>query len=583
MTSRAYELLEAEEPDLDAAQACFARAASMVRPGDDRAYALGQLAAVALRAGRPGDVLAALMSEADWAHHVPASFDSLWRAAVAAEEIEPFCWLSQREARYHEPSVVWIDWGVGLALREGRWDFAGRLIDLVGTFGEAPLQALLRGQLLEKQERTDEAIESFRSAAEIGCTDARCFRRLTLLLDRVKRRDEAAEWCRRALVLELDAAARAEIEKRLARLEAPAGKKRMASAGVIPLYLRRGDATIERVASAPVALVNATIASAALWGAGTRRGTHHLFLRAPDGNVALEWALGLTPRAVSPTRDGRRCLVVGPVAVDDTRSRGMIASSDGEVVDLGLVDSASAVAVLSDRWVTASREGPIQAIGCRGEALWTAALPGSVFAYHFAADDERVLATHTDRLFELDPSCGELRGSAMIPEKPPFTSAEGPITISISFGEAASWARGLGIAAGRGWLIAADRLFEVTRGPGLVGRARYDGYDYPSYPVTDRRGGLVAFQGSDHIAVVGRDGPRDPIPCPWSRHDLVPLAHGRLASFGGNELALLDEATGEETHLIEAASKIRSVEARLDGAALVAVGRDLLLVTPRHP
>jgi tetratricopeptide (TPR) repeat protein len=580
MTERAYRLLEAEDPDLDAVQACFTRAAACVGPGDDRAYALGQAATVALRAERPRDSVEALMSDIDWPHHVPASFDCLMRAAVAAEDLEPFRWLAQREARYHEPSLAWVDRGVSSALREQRFTFAERLVELVGGLGDAPLQALLHGQVLEKEGREGDAIESFRRAAELGSADPRAFRRLTLLLDRAKRRDESAEWCRRALRLDLDAAARAEIEKRLARLQAPAGRKRDASAGVIPLYPRKGNATIERLASAPVALTEASVADGVLWGTAMRKGSPHLFSRAPAENVELEWALGLTPLTVCASSDGRCCLVMGPISADDKRWRGMVASLDGGVVDLGLLDVVSAVVTLADRWLTASRDGPVQAFGLGGEPRWTASLPGGVFPYHFAADSQRVLATHTDRIFELDPNDGALRGSSKIPEKPEVTSSVGPVTISMSFGEQASWPRGLGIAAGRGWLIASDQLFEVAPGARLIGRERYEGYDYPSVAVVDRRGALLAFKGNEQIAVVGPDGLRPPIPCPWSRRDLSRLSPHRLASFGGNVLALIDEASGQETHLLEAASKIGAVDAGPDGAALVAVGRDLLLVSP---
>jgi len=520
------------------------------------------------------------MSDVDWPHHVPASFDCLARAAVAAEDLEPLRWLAQRDGQYHEPSLAWVDRGVGLALREQRFGFAERLVELVGGFADAPLQALLHGQVLEKQGREGDAIESFRRAAELGSTDPRAFRRLTLLLDRAKRRDESAEWCRRALRLDLDPAARVDIEKRLARLEAPAGRKRDASARVIPLYLRQGDATIERLASAPVALTEASVADGVLWGTAMRKGRPHLFVRAPAENVELEWTLGLTPHTVCASSDGRSCLVMGPISADDGRWRGMVARSDGEVVDLGLVDVVSAVITLADRWLTASRDGPVQAFGVGGGLLWKASLPGGAFPYHFAADSQRVLATHTDRIFELALSGGELRGSTKIPQKPEVTSSVGPITISMSFGEEASWPRGLGMAAGRGWLIASDQLFEVAPGPRLIGRERYEGYDYPSFAVTDRRGALVAFKGNEQIAVVGPDGLRQPIPCPWSRRELSPLTHGRLASFGGNELALINAMSGEESYFLEAPSKIGAVEAGPGGAALVVVGRDLLLVRP---
>lgn len=571
---QAQAALERKEPDSQTAAEFFARAAEFVSPGFERAFVLGQLATIALKSGRPEEAVSVLLSEADWPHHVPAAYATLARAAVQADSLEAFRWLATRPGQYWEPSSAVFDQGVRIALNAKKPEFADELVGLAEQLCERgdPVVPLLRGLTREKQKRPEEAIAAYREAAGHGGTDPRVFRRLSLLLDKAKEPEEAAEWCRRGLALDLDARARQDLEKRLARIQAGSGKPHEASE-ILPIYVRSGVASIEREFSFPVQIREAAQAGGVAWARATRRGSPCVFVGQP-GNECRELRVDVKPTQLFVHPTGDRCVVLGHDAQGN--DVGAVALSDGLVSLFPLPGTPREVVRLADGWIASFRDGMLERRDWSGQPAWQSRLPDPDAYPHFLAADERIaLASHLDRIYELDPATGEIKGTVQIKAAEPQEISAGPLTISIALG-GAFWLQGLGVANGRGFAIANDRFFEVLPGPRLEPRERLQQFDDVRVPIVDEQGQLLAFQGNDAFRLLGPDGELGPaMSCPWPRHGLARLPDGHLVSYGSRELAVLDES-GSETHRFEATHDVRSVAATGPMQVRVAVARDVL-------
>lgn len=570
---QAQAALEREGPGSQTGAELFARAAGTVPPGFERAFALGQLATIALKSDRPEEAVSVLLSEADWPHHVPAAYATLARAAVQSETVEAFRWLATRSGKYWEPSGDVLDQGVRIALNAKRLEFADELVRLAEELYESvdPIVPLLRGLVREKQKRPQDALAAYREAADRGGTDARIFRRLSLLLDKSKESEEAAEWCRRGLELNPDARVRQELEKRLARIEAQSGKP-PETAEILPVYLRSGDASIERELSFPVQVSEATQARGTVWARATRRGSSVVFVGRrdePSAELALDFKA--TRLVASPT--GGSCLVFGHES--EGNPLGSVVSPDGVASTFPLPGTPREIACLDDGWIASFREGALERRDWAGRLTWQAhLLHADAYAHFLAADEQIALASHLDRVYQFDPSTGEATGTVEVePAKTQEISA-GPITMGITVGP--SWLQGLGVAKGRGFAIAGDQFYEVLPGPQLELRERLQRFDDVRVPMVDEQGQLLAFQGNDGFRLLGPNGElRSTVACPWQRHGLARLPDGRLVSYGGRELAVLDES-GLETHRFETTHDVRSVAAVGRTLVRVVVARDVL-------
>jgi tetratricopeptide (TPR) repeat protein len=567
--------LDADDPDPRGAERLFAQAASLVPPGFDRSFVLGQLATLALEDDRPADVVELLLSVADWPHHVPAAFATLTRAAVEARSIEAFRWLATRPGEYHDPTPAVLDHGVRIALRAGDAPFARELVALASELcSEADsLVPLLQGLVLEKDGRPADAIHAYQRAAELEGSDARIYRRLTLLLDREKKPDEAREWCRRALELDLEASARQEIEKRIARLEAPTGAKRSAAASVLPLYVRSGSAQIERTASFPVQVTRAVQAGEKIWASGTRRSRPHLFIC--SGDAVAEFPLEIRPTDLFPHPRGEMCLVIGIEGNEDPA--GLLVQQDGSVVQLSFQDRPNNVVVLPDGWLCSYRAGDLERWEWSGQLRWRSRLPDpESYAHFFAADSDLCLASHLNQIFELRIDSGEVLGSVAVEAQPTTMSAGGfEIEFEIS---GFDWVLGLGVRDGRGFAVADQKFSQISHGPDLQLQEKLEGDDAVRFPLHDESGRLLAFRANDSFRAVLPDGSlASPVAAPWDRRDLAPLEGDLWISYGGTQIAAMD-AGGHESYVFEAAKQIRSLGPVGSRTIRTVIGRDVLRV-----
>jgi tetratricopeptide (TPR) repeat protein len=568
--------LDRGDGDPSLAEDRFGRAAALVPPGFERAFVLGQIATIALDLGRADQAVAVLLSDADWPHHVPAAFATLTRAGVEARSAEAFRWLATRPAEYHETGIEPLDNGVQIALRQvNDVEFAERLTDLAAELcGDGdPIVCLLRGLVREKQDRRGDAIAAYVSAAELGGTDPRIYRRLTLLLDKEKRRDEAKQWCRRALEIDLDAAARQDIEKRLSRLEAAPGAKRAASAHVLPLYVRTGAATIERVTAFPVQVTQAVQGPATAWGSGTRRKSPHLFI-AQIGGDAAEYQLTFRPIVLRLAPEGAHCLALG--SAEDGTCQAALVREDGESRALVLPAAPDNVVALADGWLVSFRSGVLEKYTWSGERSWRSQLPGpGAYAHFLAADSEIAFASHLNTIYEVDTEAGRVNGPVVIEPKSSEYSA-GTVSFTMEYGEASAWVAGLAVDRGRGFAVAADQFFEILAGPRLLPRERFDDFDHVRIPMFNDAGRAVAFQGNETFRAIQADGSLGAeIRCPWRQHGLARLDDHRFASYGARRISIID-ASGQESHKLEAANEVRSLRVIDANTCRAVIGKDVL-------
>ena len=568
-----------EDGDPKRAEEHFSRASALVPPGFDRAFVLGQIATIALDLGRADQAVAILLSDADWPHHVPAAFATLIRAGVEAQSAEAFRWLATRPAEYHEAGIEPLDNGVQIALRQTKdVEFAERLVDLAADlFGDgSPVVCLLRGLVREKQDRRGDAITAYVSAAELGGTDPRIYRRLTLLLDKEKRRDEAKQWCRRALEIDLDAAARQEIEKRLSRLEAAPGAKRAAAAHVLPLYVRTGAATIERVAAFPVQVTQAVQGPATAWGSGTRRKSPHLFSAQIGGDV-VEYQLTFRPIVLRLAPGGAHCLALGS-AEDGTCQAALFRGNGGESRALVLPAAPDNVVALADGWLVSFRSGVLEKYAWSGERSWRSQMPGpGAYAHFLAAGSEIAFASHLNTICEVDTETGRVSGPVVIEPKSSEYSA-GAVSFKMEYGEASAWVAGLAADAdqGHGFAVAAGQFFEILAGPRLLPRERFDDFDHVRIPMLNDAGRAVAFQGNETFRAIQADGSLGAeIPCPWRKHGLARLDDHRFVNYGARRISIID-VSGQETHDLEAAKEVRSLRVIDANTCRAVIGKDVL-------
>jgi hypothetical protein len=213
-----------------------------------------------------------------------------------------------------------------------------------------------------------------------------------------------------------------------------------------------------------------------------------------------------------------------------------------------------------------------------GELRWQDRLSRQeAFAYFFAGDESRGLASFMNQIYEFVPATGTIGGPMAIE---PSVEIFRESTFEVTF-EQEAWVQGLGLSRGRAFVLGGDRLFEVLPGPRLELREELDQNERLQVALTDENGELIGFQGNGVLRVLRRDGTLAPAAaCPWERHGLARLNDEQLVSYSNRLIFILDAVTGEETHVFEAANNIRSLKVEGGSETRVVIGRDVLKVIP---
>lgn len=559
--------------DLPGAARLLAQAAELVASGPDRAFILSQLARTYLRLGQPEAAITVLISERDWPHHLPAAFEILIKAAGQVSAVEPLRWLAKCPAQHHQPSPEVMERALGIALYRGDLDFGEQIVGLATELYSAENMhaALLRGRLRDRQKRESEAIDAYLVAARLGTRDSRCYGRLVFLLNKTRRLDETLEWCRRGLELGLDATIQRQLEKILVRRTALPGGTRGALQTLLPIYVRRGDAAVERMAQLPVVPGSAVQAGDLTWALGTRAGNPHLYPCKLDTAAAVAFPTPFAPRELFARPRGQTCLALGANGAD---WQAMMLETDGAGAVFPLPGKPRGVIVLGERCIFAFRDGTVEARTWDGQPEWRVRFAGSAFAYWLAGGGDRALTTYLDWIYELEPATGRDAGHMSVKTAPGIA----PGGAARTAGARRAWIQSVGFIGARAFGIFHGGFFEIGRGARLELVEAISPATPPYRVLTDSSGQLIALKGEASMRTVGLDGRLSgSIPAPTSPYDLERLDATRFVRYDNRVIETLD-ADGSELHRFETADLIRSLRVIGEKELRLVVGRDVLRV-----
>lgn len=220
----------AKNGDAPAAEIFRRQAVANSEPGEERANARAELADLYRDQSTPEKVIEALVHQAEWAYLPARSFRYLEAAALETGNTTVFQWLATLPAANWKSGPAVLRDGVVKALKAKN----GPLATQIGALFSIPqlhdelMMLEVGGRIWEARGERDQAISAYLRAANAGSKEPFVYRRVTMLLDKAKRRDEAAHWCREALRQKvLDDKATTEIAQRLARLTStPEERKR---------------------------------------------------------------------------------------------------------------------------------------------------------------------------------------------------------------------------------------------------------------------------------------------------------------------------------------------------------------------
>ncbi len=573
LMKHARRLQGGESLDLRAAAQVLAQAAELVEPGPDRAFALSQLARTYLRLDQPDGAITVLLSEQDWPHHLPTAFEILTKAAGQASAVEPFRWLATCPAQHHEPSPQVFERALGIALYRNDYDYGEQILTLASELypPEDVNVALLKGRLRDRQKRQSEAIDAYLQAARLGTRDARCYSRLTTLLNKTRRLNETLEWCRRGLELGLDAATQRQLEKILVARTALPGGKRSALETILPLYIRRGEALVERVAQLPIAPNRAVQTGELTWALGTRSGNPHLFPCKVETAEAMGFQAPFVPREFFVRTGGQICLALG---LHGAEWQAMMLAANGASAVFPLPDKPRNVSVLPDRCIFSFRDGTIEARTWNGQPAWQVRFARNAFAYWLSGGEDRALVTYMDWVYELVPETGQDAGHASVKTAPGIAAGGAARTA----GSRRAWIQGLGFIGERAFGLFHGGLYEIGRGARLELLEAISPEDPLYRMVSDSDGELIALRAEASMRTVGLDGKlSEPFPTPTGNHHLERLGATRFVRHSSRVIATID-ADGTEMHRFETADPIRSVRVIGEKELRVVVGREVLRV-----
>lgn len=472
----------------------------------------------------------------------------------------------------------------GRALREHRPDLARVLLertlaDSLVLFDQDSSWVArgLIGKAIEDEGRPDDAVSYWARAFSEGSNDGLTANRLSMLLQKNKRYQQAAQVLEDALSRSLPANVEERLRKRLVRVQDEVLPKSERRKTDVPSYSIR-DATVPIEEVFQVRL-RPPIRRFDLWGDlvrcfGLAKDQGSVFdVVLEDGSVVRELR-GLPAwdeLIFSPPRAALGVERFGTLG----KGRATLSFLNAEFDVLGqatLPDAVSEAAVAGEQWAVGCRDGNLYAYSLDGQQLWSWSTPGSEepvespgfrpCPYYVTAIDDLVVTSSMGRIFAVGPA-GDLRWTHEIPTMAPRRVAhtvqvEGEdIDLAIEFGTMEPWVSSL---ATRGVSVL------VGSNDGRLHQYAASGTLEQTFQVGDASTICAVNPGSDQFAAwsngqlllpgVGESfaWAKDPPSCVSPGESLVALARR-------NRLDLLN-ATGAPLGTVEFAKRISGVRLR---------------------
>ena len=552
-----------------------------------QAVAFGALAQFLLEEDRPEDaeheIQAALAIVPDDVNLLR----SLWRALHLKRDASGVVEVMLHEFKVrNQPSGGWpvLCWLADLTAREGEPEFAEELarqaVERARSDENAEAHWLavgILGRVIERADRTSEAIEVWQSAFERGSRDPLTVNRLSMHLERQRKLVEAVTVVEQAIEQPLPSDVEDQLRKRLERCRARLEKR---SRRDIPAFsVRTGEREMRLLAQARVSPAVRKLHTAGAIGRSwsLRRNAGVWTKWAIESAAVLERRDDLPRlRTLEFAADGHAIGAAQTGPVDECVTDLGFLSPDGDLVGTNqLPNGLSQISGNSSgSWFVGCRDGGLYAYSVRGEHLWTWQVPGSenYSGYRYwrpcpfvvAADDQGALVASFDSVYRITNE-GELQWSfnlaAQVPQTSGLPASPAPL--------AAYTELGLPVSADAETVKAAYRQRAMAthpdRNPHLAGAAEQFQRVHRAYEtiMATNQADLVDFEIEFEVSF-------DPLPRSVTSLLISEgLAHigtfnGRLYSLDANGVVIEARALGQGPVVIYEDTEQRLVAARCD-------------------
>ena len=369
---------------------------------------------------------------------------SLWRALHLKRDASGVVEVMTHEFRVrNQPSGGWPEL-CGLAdltAREGEPEFAEELarrtVERAQSDGNAEAHWLAVGALgrvIERVDRTSEAIEMWQSAFERGSRDPLTVNRLSMHLERQRKLVEAATVIEQTIEQPLPSDVEDQLRKRLERCRARLEKR---SRRDVPAFsVRTGEREMRLLAQARVSPAVRKLHTAGAIGRSwsLRRNAGVWTKWAIESATVLERRDDLPRlRTLEFAADGHAIGATQTGPVDECVTDLGFLSPDGDLVGTNqLPNGFSQISGNSGgSWFVGCRDGGLYAYSARGQHLWTWQVPGSEGywgdrylrprPFVVAADDQGALVASFDSVYRITDE-GEMQWSFNLAAQVPRTS-----------------------------------------------------------------------------------------------------------------------------------------------------------------